>query len=69
MEKRETPIEEMAALATTLTDAMTLGQAAGLAILAAEMEALTHLMPGLAHPAATGPSEAEIEADFDNMPV
>lgn len=69
MEKHETPIEQMAELAAEVTGVMVAGQSAGLKILAAEMQALTRLMPGIAHPAEAGPSDAEIEADFDNMPV
>ena len=49
------------------------GQVVGLKILAAEMEALSHVMPVLvgAEPQAgvEGRTDAEIEADFDNMPV
>lgn len=69
MEKHETPAEQMAELAAEMTDVMVAGQTAGLRILAAEMQALTQLMPGLAHPAGEGPTDAEIEAEFDNMPV
>ena len=69
MEKHDTPIEQMAQLAGEVTEVMVAGQAAGLKILAAEMQALTQLMPGMAHPAGEGPSDAEIESDFDNMPV
>jgi hypothetical protein len=69
MEKHETPAEQMAELAAEMTEVMVAGQTAGLRILAAEMQALTQLMPGLAHPAGEGPTDAEIEAEFDNMPV
>lgn len=43
----------------------------GLSLLRAELEALAVLMPGLAPvlPAAETRTDAEIEADFDNMPV
>lgn len=68
MEKTETAMEQMAHLAGEMTEAAVAGQAAGLRLLAAEMQALTQLMPGF--PGADhGPTDAEIEADFDNMPV
>jgi hypothetical protein len=41
-------------------------QQQGLALLLAEMRALAALMPG---ERPRPPSDAEIEADFDNMPV
>ena len=47
-------------------------QTAGLRMLQAEMEALTHVMPGVGHPATDAERTAadlKIEADFDNMPV
>jgi hypothetical protein len=56
-----------------MTEVALAGQAVGLKILAAEMEALSHVIPGLvgAEPQAVveGRTDAEIEADFDNMPV
>jgi hypothetical protein len=56
-----------------MTEVALAGQAVGLKILAAEMEALSHAIPGLvgAEPQAVveGRTDAEIEADFDNMPV
>lgn len=68
MTKTDTPIEQMAQFAGEMTEAAVAGQAAGLRMLAAEMQALAQMMPG-----ASGPShdmtDAEIEADFDNMPV
>ena len=51
------------------------GQAAGLHLLLSEMQALTHAMPGISHPMAhlsdaqLAARDAEVEADFDNMPV
>ena len=63
------PIDQMTQLVDEMTHVVVAGQAAGLEILAAEMQALTHLMPGLAAAPGTGPSDAEIEAEFDNMPV
>lgn len=68
MEKSDTLMDQMAHFAGELTEAAVAGQAAGLRLLAAEMQALTQVMPGLAGPGHS-PSEAEIEADFDNMPV
>lgn len=41
-------------------------QARTLALMLAEMRALAALMPGQARPSR---SDAEVEADFDNMPV
>lgn len=70
MTDMETPLDKMAHLAEEMTEAAVAGQAAGLRLLAAEMEALASLMPGrggAAHHHA--PDQAEIEADFDNMPV
>jgi hypothetical protein len=56
-----------------MTEVALAGQAVGFKILAAEMEALSHVIPGLvgAEPQAVveGRTDAEIEADFDNMPV
>lgn len=69
MTKNETQIDHMAQIAAEMTEAMVAGQAAGLKILAVEMQALTQLMPGMAHPAEAPMTDAEIEADFDNMPV
>lgn len=70
MDKTDTPIAQMAHLAGEMAETMVAGQAAGLRILAAEMQALSGLIPGLAE-GTTGhtASDAEIEADFDNMPV
>lgn len=64
----ETSVGQMAHLASEMTDVAAAGQAAGLRLLAAELQALAHLMPGLATPSHL-PSDQEIEADFDNMPV
>lgn len=47
-------------------------QAAGLQMLQAEMEALTHVLPGVGHEmtdAERAAADLKIEADFDNMPV
>lgn len=68
MEKKDNPLEQMAHLAGELTEVAIAGQAVGLRLLAAEMQALAHLMPGTVAPGQLA-SEAEIEADFDNMPV
>lgn len=66
----ETVIEKMTNLAGEMAEVAAAGQAVGLQILAAEMEALSQVIPGLAGAqpdhAAT---DAEIEANFDNMPV
>ena len=60
----------MAHLAGEFTEAAVLGQATALRLLYAEMQALTQVMPGRALTEAERMAEAaEIEADFDNMPV
>ena len=68
-----TPAEQVAHLMGEMTEVALAGQVVGLKILAAEMEALSHVIPGLvgAEPQAgvEGRTDAEIEADFDNMPV
>lgn len=69
MEKHDTPIEQMAQIASEVTGVMVAGQTVGLQILAAEMQALTQLMPGMTQSAGDAPSDAEIESDFDNMPI
>jgi hypothetical protein len=58
-------VEEMVEVAAA-------GQAAGLRMLQAEMEALTHVLPGVGHVMTDAERAAEdlkIEAEFDNMPV
>lgn len=49
------------------------GQRTGLALLLAEMRALTSLLPGITVPAADDArrreDQAAVEASFDNMPV
>ena len=75
-EMPKTGLTDMAALMGEAVEAVAAGQAMGLALLKAEMEALTHVMPGDA------PEETEAEAaqrrlaeeaaqedGFDNMPV
>lgn len=64
----DTALDQMAHLAGEMTDAAVAGQAAGLRLLAAEMQALATMLPGMATP-PPAQTEAEIEADFDNMPV
>ena len=68
-----TPAAQVAHLMGEMTEVALAGQVVGLKILAAEMEALSHGLPGLvgAEPqAGVGcRTDAEIEADFDNMPV
>lgn len=77
----ESPAAQMAHLMGEMTEAALAGQAAGLKLLAAEMQALSHMLPTMAGgteaaapagEAATkpeGPTDAEIEAGFDNMPI
>lgn len=55
-------------LVQQVTDAVMTAQAAGVQVLEAEMKALAMMMPGAA-PAGDLPSDAEVEAGFDNMPV
>jgi hypothetical protein len=68
-----TPAVQVAELVGEMTEVALAGQVAGLQILAAEMEALSHVMPVVlgTEPdlAPEGRTDAEIEADFDNMPV
>ncbi len=65
----------MAFLAGEALAASVAGQAAGLNLLFSEMQALTNAMPGLAHPgvhltdAQQAARDAEVESEFDNMPV
>lgn len=72
-------LPRMAGLMGEAVEAAAAGQALTLALLQAELEAITQLMPGLG-PAAPAETEAEaearqreeearIETDFDNMPV
>ena len=65
----ETPLEQMAHLATEMTEAALAGQAAGLKLLQAEMEALAQLLPGGSPVPHQPKPDTETEADFDNMPV
>jgi len=64
---------QMAHLAGEMTEVAVAGQAAGLRLLAAEMQALARMMPGLTAPSVLPssalPSDPEVEAEFDNMPV
>lgn len=69
-------LTEVAGLMGEAVEAAAAGQAMGLALLRAEMEALSQVMPGAAAPedaaeaeARHAAEEAEIEAGFDNMPV
>ncbi len=66
----ETMIEKMTDLAGEMAEVAAAGQAVGLQILAAELEALGQVIPGLAvaEPGHRA-TDAEIEANFDNMPV
>lgn len=72
----KTGLTDMAALMGEAVEAMAAGQAMGLAVLKAEMEALTQVLPGAVpdEDAAAADQrrlaeEAALEADFDNMPV
>ncbi|OHC58738.1 MAG: hypothetical protein A3D16_17125 [Rhodobacterales bacterium RIFCSPHIGHO2_02_FULL_62_130] len=66
-----TQTNSLAHLAQDMTAAAIAGQAVGLTVLLVEMQALSKLIPGAAEhdPAETLRHEAEVEADFDNMPV
>ncbi len=64
----DSALDQMAHLAGEMTDVVIAGQSAGLRLLAAEMQALAAMLPGMAEP-APAQTDAEIEADFDNMPV
>ncbi len=68
-----TPAEQVAHLMGEMTEVALAGQVVGLKLLAAEMEALSHLMPGVPgvepQVAPESRTDAEIEAGFDNMPV
>lgn len=75
----ERDLKKVARLAGTAADLAASGQTAAMALLLAEMQALTSMMPGVsAHPvrpqtmdekARALAVEAETEASFDNMPV
>lgn len=65
----ETGVAQMAHLAEEIADGIVAGQAMGLQVLAAEMQALSRLIPGMVYAEGHAPTQAEIEADFDNMPV
>ena len=61
-------------LAAQAREAVALGQAIGLGMLQAEIEALTHLLPGqvetdAAREARIAAEAAALEDGFDNMPV
>jgi hypothetical protein len=68
-----TPAAQVAHLVGTMTEAALVGQVVGLKLLAAEMEGLGHIMPGVSgaehQPAFESRTDTEIEADVDNMPV
>ena len=66
--KTNSEIEAMARVAGEVTAAAIAGQAAGLGLLLAEMQALARMMPGSPAPVHER-DQAEVEADFDNMPV
>jgi hypothetical protein len=60
------PAAELIAREAELLESGLKLQSQGLDLLLAEMQALATLIPGAP---AHHPTEAEIEADFDNMPV
>lgn len=60
------PAKDMAGQDATATGAGIAAQATALDVLLAEMRALATLLPGHTDAAR---SDAEIEMDFDNMPV
>jgi len=68
-----TPAAQVAQLMGEMTETALAGQVVGLKLLAAEMEALSHMLPGVPgadpQPNPESRTDAEIEADFDNMPV
>jgi len=62
----------MAHLVEDLVEVAVAGQALGLKVLQAEMEALSQVLPGVEHHKTDAERAAEdlkVEADFDNMPV
>lgn len=61
-------VDQMARMMGVMTETAVAGQSAGLQALAAEMQALTLIMPGLGA-GASHPTDAEVEASFDNLPV
>lgn len=78
-EENDPALTRMAGLMGEAVEAAAAGQALTLALLKAELEAITQMLPGLAPGAATETEaeaearqreeEARIETDFDNMPV
>ena len=60
--------DQMAKAAGEVTAAAIAGQAAGLGLLWAELQALALMMPGRPAPIAAR-DDAAVEAGFDNMPV
>lgn len=68
-----TPAGQVAQLMGEITEVALAGQAVGLKLLAAEMEVLSGMLPGAPgaepQPVPQNRTDAEIEADFDNMPV
>ena len=72
-------LTRIAGLMGEAVEAAVAGQALTLALLKAELEAITQMLPGLAPAVATETEaeaearqraeEARIETDFDNMPV
>ena len=68
--RQHTGLHAMAHLAGEMTEAAMMGQASGLRLLFAEMQALTQVLPGRSTAEADlRAADTEIEADFDNMPV
>ena len=76
MTKSKTDLTDMAALMGGAVEAMVAGQAMGLALLKAEMEALAQVLPTAENDVTAAEDEARAreedaarEAGFDNMPV
>ena len=74
MDQDKTDDKGLTGLAAQAREAVALGQAIGLGMLQAEIEALTHLPPGqvetdAAREARIAAEAAALEDGFDNMPV
>jgi hypothetical protein len=59
----------VAQLVDEVVQTMRAGQAMGMQVLLAEMQALQAMLPGVPMAAETGEAAKEAEAAFDNMPV
>lgn len=57
-------------IASEIVEAAVTAPTIGLKVLLAEMQALSHVIPGSQEtPEQRAKHEAEVEADFDNMPI